>query len=519
MNRGQEHYEAGYVAGGRYEIVHSLDSGAMGSLYEALDKRVSKRVAIKFLSRALVSDETVTKRFEREARALGQINHDHVCDVSDYGVTDDGTPYIVMDLLDGEPLSELLEREKRLSPQPAIGIILQVLAALSAAHELNIIHRDLKPANIFMDRGSMGETRAKLIDFGIAKHLDASFTVTEEGTSLGTPLYMSPEQAGGIQEDIGPRSDLWAVGVILYECLTASTPFDGHNLRELLANILLNEPTPLRDHDASLPPALEAVINKSFEKRPEDRFTDVEELAAALMDVQAKYFGDASRVSDTAPSIPPAFGSETRKRISAEQGDVPAKPTVDPMAETDASPVTGGDDAGLSEEEVDWLGARTKRNVVVLIVAIVILGGSIGLIASGFINRNEPQVSQPDAAIQNPAGIVTREAPVEVEEPQTPSSDEPSSRDEEESRAALSTEGQEVAEPVKSKTGRSKASQERALLKATEAPTPRALEQQQSNEPSKHPTEPVAENPPNNLLTESPERAARREEIKRLDLP
>ena len=519
MNRGQEHYEAGYVAGGRYEIVHSLDSGAMGSLYEALDKRVSKRVAIKFLSRALVSDETVTKRFEREARALGQINHDHVCDVSDYGVTDDGTPYIVMDLLDGEPLSELLEREKRLSPQPAIGIMLQVLAALSAAHELNIIHRDLKPANIFMDRGSMGETRAKLIDFGIAKHLDASFTVTEEGTSLGTPLYMSPEQAGGIQEDIGPRSDLWAVGVILYECLTASTPFDGHNLRELLANILLNEPTPLRDHDPSLPPALEAVINKSFEKRPEDRFTDAEELAAALMDVQAKYFDYATRVSDTAPSIPPAFGSETRDRISAEQGDVPAKPIVDPMADTDAAPVTGEDDAGLSDEEVDWLGARTKRNVVVLIVAIVILGGGIGLLASGFVNQNEPQVSQPDAAMQNPVGIVTSEAPVEGEEPQTPSSEAPPSGGDEESRAELSTEDQDVAEPVKSKTGRSKAFQARARVKATEAPTPQTLEQQQHSEPSKHPTEPVVESPPHNQPRESPERAARREEVKRLDLP
>ena len=160
MIRAPEQYTTGYIVGGRYEIVRSLDSGAMGSLYEALDKRVSKRVAIKFLSRTLVSDETVTKRFEREARALGQINHDHVCDVSDYGVTDDGTPYIVMDLLDGEPLSEMLKREGRLSPQRAIEIMLQVLAALSAAHELKIIHRDLKPGNIFMDRGSMGETRA-----------------------------------------------------------------------------------------------------------------------------------------------------------------------------------------------------------------------------------------------------------------------------------------------------------------------------------------------------------------------
>ena len=529
MIRAPEQYTTGYIAGGRYEIVRSLDSGAMGSLYEALDKRVSKRVAIKFLSRTLVSDETVTKRFEREARALGQINHDHVCDVSDYGVTDDGTPYIVMDLLDGEPLSEMLKREGRLSPQRAIEIMLQVLAALSAAHELKIIHRDLKPGNIFMDRGSMGETRAKLIDFGIAKHLDASFTVTEQGQSIGTPLYMSPEQAGGIQEDIGPRSDLWAIGVILYECLTGTTPFTGHNFRELLANILLNEPQALRDHEPTLPPALEAVINKSLEKTPGDRFSDSEELAAALMDVQAKYIDNGTRVSDTTPSIPPAFGSETRERISAEQGEsapqelspsvTPKRPAVDPMAETDATPLTEEENGGLPEEEIGWREDRTKRNMVFLIVAIVVVGGGIGFIASGFIDRSNQSVAQPDAAIQSPPSVHTKGVLVSGEGTQIPNDAAPSVEDQETVRAGLPSEDQEPAKGVISKPGRSKVSRGEAGEKATKALEPQTPEQPRHGKSPDQPTNPVAENPSPSEPSESPERAARREEIKRLDLP
>jgi serine/threonine-protein kinase len=296
---------AGEVVGERYEIVRPIGAGAMGSLCEALDRRVSKRVAIKFLSPRLVSNPTVTKRFEREAHALGQIRHDHVCGVSDYGVTADGSPFIVMDLLEGEPLSDVLDREERLPPRHAIEVVVQVLSALSEVHGRRIVHRDLKPANIFMARGSLGDTRVKLIDFGIAKFLDASSTQTKEGTSIGTPLYMSPEQISGKVKETDVRTDLWAVGIILYECLSGASPFRATNPNELAIDILINEPLPLRERDPSLPPALEAVIGKALSKDPDQRFQDASDFAAALMDVEAKSL--ATWPGDTTPSSPPVF--------------------------------------------------------------------------------------------------------------------------------------------------------------------------------------------------------------------
>jgi len=292
-------------------------------LVTLLDRRVSKRVAIKFLSPGLVSNPTVARRFEREAHALGQIRHDHVCGVSDYGITDEKVPFIVMDLLDGEPLSDLLEREERLSPRRAIELVIQVLSALGEVHGRRIVHRDLKPANIFLARGSLGDTRVKLIDFGIAKFLDASSTETTEGTAIGSPLYMSPEQVTGSVKETDVRTDLWAVGVILYECLAGVPPFRASRASELLADILFNEPIPLREVGPSLPPELEAVVRKALSKEPDQRFQDASDFAATLMDVEARFL--ATWPGDTTPSSPPMFErlpDAVRSRSRATVGSI-----------------------------------------------------------------------------------------------------------------------------------------------------------------------------------------------------
>lgn len=345
MLRVTNPYEAGDIVRGRYELEHDIGAGGMGSLYKALDKRVSKRVAIKFLSPALVSDKTVMKRFEREAHALGRIRHDHVCYVSDYGVTDENIPFIVMELLEGLPLADVLDRENRLPPRRAINIMIEVLSALGAVHQLGIIHRDLKPDNIFMVRTSLGKPRAKLIDFGIAKFLDATSPMTTEGATIGTPFYMSPEQVSGHSKKIDQRTDIWAVGVILYECLVGAPPFKGGSPAELFANILFNAPPPMRELNPALPLSLEKAILKSLEKKSELRYQDTADFAAALADLEGEYEGDPVKGSDITANDPAFFDSVTRQAPStAPSGpitDGSASPTdIDPFSETGASAPT-----------------------------------------------------------------------------------------------------------------------------------------------------------------------------------
>jgi serine/threonine-protein kinase len=263
----------------------------MRSLFEVLDRAVGKRVAIEFLLPHLVSTPTAERRFEHEARVLSQIDHDHVCRVFDYGITDEHDPFIVMELLQGEPLSDLLKREERLSPRRAIEVVVQLLSALGEVHARRIVHRSIKPANIFLARGSLGDSRVKLINFGNAKFLDISSTETTEWTASGSPLYMSPEQVAGNGREADVRTDLWAVGVILYECVAGVPPFRTWRANELLTDILFNEPIPLREIAPSLALELEAVIHKALSKEPDKRFQDAFDFAAALMDIEARCLG------------------------------------------------------------------------------------------------------------------------------------------------------------------------------------------------------------------------------------
>jgi serine/threonine-protein kinase len=296
-------FPAGYVAAERYEVVRMIGAGAMGSVHEALDRLLKKRVAIKFLDPSLARDEQLIKRFAREAQAAAQVRHDNVCDVSDLGVTEDKTPFLVMELLDGEPLDRVLKRLKKLPLDRAVTIALQMLSALKAAHEQGIVHRDLKPGNVILTRASDGREKVKLIDFGIAKFLDgaASVAATSTGTIVGSPVYMSPEQAGGKVKEIDHRTDIWAVGVILYVMLTGELPFPGDNVREVFAKIFFDDPKPPREIEPSIPPAIEAVILGALAKDKEERHASAGELSAALIDSLDPELAAALEVGDTDP--------------------------------------------------------------------------------------------------------------------------------------------------------------------------------------------------------------------------
>ncbi len=274
---------AGALVAERYEVVREIGRGGMGAVYEALDRTVERPVAIKFLDPKLAKSPKAITRFQNEAVAAGRIGHDGICDVRDRGQTKDGVPYLVMELLEGESLFHLLRRQCRLTPQETLELLIPVLDALTAAHDKGIVHRDLKPENIFVTRDSLGQLKVKLLDFGLSRFIDATNKnrLTTMGKVLGSPSYMSPEQARGLA-DVDHRTDVWAMGVILYECLTGQRPFTGANYNEILISIVTNDPFAPSQVMPSISPELESVILTAIAKDREQRFGSAVELARAL---------------------------------------------------------------------------------------------------------------------------------------------------------------------------------------------------------------------------------------------
>ena len=232
------------LLGGKYRFVRLLGAGTAGEVWEAENTFVMRRVAIKTLRSDLARDPEVRARFSAEARAAGRIRHPNVVDVFDLGLAESGEPFMVMELCDGETLDSVIERRGAVGVSYACELLCQVLNALNAAHSLGIVHRDLKPANVMVVHPHPEEPVVKVLDFGIAKGLERERAESEErGLVFGTPLYMAPEQAVG--EVVDHRSDLFAVGVILFELLAGRPPFSGNTPEILLANVLSRPPLPL----------------------------------------------------------------------------------------------------------------------------------------------------------------------------------------------------------------------------------------------------------------------------------
>jgi serine/threonine protein kinase/lipoprotein NlpI len=270
-----------------YRIVSKLGEGGMGVVYLAEDILLGRRVAIK-TAKCKPEDHAFRSRFLREARAVSAFSHQHIATIYDYGETDDGKPYIVMELIEGRMLSDLL-RSGTLSFDETVTIIKQVAQALSEAHRHGIVHRDIKPSNIAITvRGVV-----KVLDFGLAKRINVEpidtfdpdqfrkfNTQTREGVIVGTPSYFSPEQALGLQVDA--RSDLFSLGSVLYECITGSLPFPGSSPIEISAKVIRDDPALPSSHNSSIPPGLDRIILKSLAKKPEERYQSTADLMADL---------------------------------------------------------------------------------------------------------------------------------------------------------------------------------------------------------------------------------------------
>ncbi len=279
----------GQVYGEKYRILRLLGQGSMGAVYEGENIRIHRKVAIKTLHQGMAEKGDTLARFEREAQAAGRIGSKHICEVLDMGDLPDGSRYMVMEHLDGVTLQQHIRSSGRLKPTEASPIVQQLLAGLGAAHAAQIIHRDLKPANVFLVRQPGRDDFVKILDFGVSKFsvLSEEMSMTRTGAVLGTPYYMSPEQAKGAR-GTDARSDLYAVGVILYECITGQVPFSAETFNELLFRIVLESPPPAESFVPDLSPEMAALIRKSMAREPADRFQTAEEFKQALADWSAK---------------------------------------------------------------------------------------------------------------------------------------------------------------------------------------------------------------------------------------
>src|SRR5688572_29264011 len=281
----------GQILDNKYRIVRLIGEGGMGSVHEGENTLIARRVAIKVLHQAATTNEQVLLRFEREAQAAGRIGSDHILEVLDMGRLTDGDRYMVMEYLDGEPLSARIERLVRMTPGQIAPLMRQALKGLQAAHDAGIIHRDLKPDNIFVLREKAGQPDlVKIIDFGISKFsaLGNDMNMTRTGAVMGTPYYMSPEQAKGSSQ-VDPRSDVYAIGVIMYEAVTGRVPFDGNTFNELMFKIVLSDPPKLSEVVPDLDPAFAAIINKAMARELDQRFASATQLRQAIDD----YLGGA----------------------------------------------------------------------------------------------------------------------------------------------------------------------------------------------------------------------------------
>jgi serine/threonine-protein kinase len=272
----------GQTIDGRYIIEALLGEGGMGHVYAARHAIIDKRVAIKVLRKEQAQDEAAAQRFIVEAKAASKIGHQNIVDITDFGVLPAGNAYFVMEFLDGPTLGKLIHEHRQIPPLRAIGITMQAARGLQAAHDESIIHRDLKPENIFaLDKDGQPDF-VKIVDFGIAKDVKAGKRLTAIGMVLGTPEYMSPEQATGQETD--HRVDQYALGCILYEMLTGDVPFKGENAPKTLTKHVFEAvvaPSKLRP-DLAIPPVVERIVLRMLQKKPADRFADMRALVGAL---------------------------------------------------------------------------------------------------------------------------------------------------------------------------------------------------------------------------------------------
>jgi eukaryotic-like serine/threonine-protein kinase len=280
------HLQPGQILADKYRIVRQIGQGGMGAVFEGENFRIHRRIAIKTLHAQVAGKADVLQRFEREAQAAGRIGSEHIVEVLDMGDLPDGSRFMVMEFLSGSTLGERIVQSGKIRARDLARPLAELLDGLGRAHAAGIIHRDLKPANVFLLDSKPGQPDfVKILDFGVSKFnvLNADeMSMTRTGAVMGTPYYMSPEQAKGARA-IDTRSDLYSVGVIMYEAVTGQVPFNAETFNELIFKIALDSPPPAESFVPNLDPGFGAIMRKAMAREPEARFQSAEEMRAAVL--------------------------------------------------------------------------------------------------------------------------------------------------------------------------------------------------------------------------------------------
>jgi serine/threonine-protein kinase len=396
---GDSPVQLGEILAGKYRVESVLGSGGMGVVVAAVHVELGQRVALKFLLPHAVENGEAATRFLREARACVKIDSEHVARVIDVGRLESGAPYMVMEYLEGNDLSGHAHGEA-LPVAAAVDFVLQACAAMAVAHAVGVIHRDLKPANLFVTKRPDGSPLLKVLDFGISKVsvVDAPAGLTHSQAIMGSPHYMSPEQVQSARR-VDVRTDIWSLGVILYELLTGVLPFPGEALGEVFTAVMTGTPKPVRALRPSVPPGLERAIMRALEKPLERRFANIGELSGALVDfappgsrvLHDRISGVMSRAGLSSAPPPPLLA-----KLASVQPPAP-----------DAAPVVSATDTNWAERTKPRKG---RGSLFAIATAGIVLLLCFGLVGAFLVHRQESSSEVRASAVAAPA-VVPSPAP------------------------------------------------------------------------------------------------------------
>jgi serine/threonine protein kinase len=452
----------GTVLEGAYRITRLIGVGGMGAVYEAVQLRLNKRVAIKLMARDLAANQEALTRFHREAEITSRLGHPHLVTVVDFGQAESGEPYLVMEYLEGEDLDHRLRRVGHMPIEAVVHVVRQVASALNAAHEQGIVHRDLKPGNIFLVEIPGEPDFVKVLDFGISKMMASRTRLTNARSTLGTPLYMSPEQATGMVDEVDHRVDQWSLACIAWEMLLGRPPFVADDVTALLFQIIKMDPHPLAPRVPGLPPAVETELRHALSKRPVDRFPTIRAFSRAFASAASGQPADLTPEPFLLSSLSPA--SANIEHSEAQVANTPGTPLAARTPPDESAPQAALPSVGHNTVSVRrWRRIKPVHAIIAAAAALLLLG-ALRL----FRSSSAPKPASTNNSVSAPVMM----EPIQPPPAPTAVKPEPS-----QVQPALVEPGPPRTKPAKSAKPTSPASRERAKHPTTLSPRHKAKPQ------------------------------------------